>query len=555
VVSLAAPVLTADPDRPPPPRPDRAALLVGVLAAVATLCALAFPFAPVTQPDVRYSWTAAAGSAAIPLMPYQPVALTATTTCDAVRATPPGAAVLATVPSRPDPTAYPLDGLRLVARPDGLAVTTAGVGLGTARLPAGRCTITLTSDPRGTSLAVDGATVLTRDGDVRPDVAGAFSAVPGPPDATGPTDPGAQAGPGRNADPAGPAGAAAGPPDARAGTGLTLTADTRFQTTITPLKAAFAIVGVAALLVLLVLLARTDARHGRRVRLLPRRWWRPTLPDLTVTGVLVLWWIVGAPTVDDGYIAGIVRSRGENGFTGNVYRWLNAPEAPFSWFYDLLHLWSQISPSTVWMRLPSVLLGLLCWALLSRGLLPRVVRVPASWLAALAFLTWWVPLDVGLRPEPWVAAGLLGVTLAVERAVVTRRLLPIAVGLVLAGATTALTPGGLIAFTPFLAALLPVLRLLRARRDLHPRALVVALVACVAPAAFLMVDDQSLAGMLEAVRVRGIVGGGLPWYGEYERYANLLDPAGFQGSIGRRAAVLTTLLAGLPSGCCWRWRS
>ena len=49
----------------------------------------------------------------------------------------------------------------------------------------------------------------------------------------------------------------------------------------------------------------------------------------------------------------------------------------------------------------------------------------------------------------------------------TRRLLPLVGGLVLAGATTALTPGGLIAFVPFLAALLPVLRLCAPARDLH----------------------------------------------------------------------------------------
>ena len=50
--------------------------------------------------------------------------------------------------------------------------------------------------------------------------------------------------------------------------------------------------------------------------------------------------------------------------------------------------------------------------------------------------------------------------LAVERAVATRRVFPLAVGLLLAGATTAITPGGLLAFTPFLAAALPVLRTL-----------------------------------------------------------------------------------------------
>ena len=57
-----------------------------------------------------------------------------------------------------------------------------------------------------------------------------------------------------------------------------------------------------------------------------------------------------------------------------------------------------------------------------------------------------------------------------------------------------------------------------------------------------MVYDQSLAAVLESTRVRSLIGGGAPWYGEAERYSYLLAE-GFQGSIGRRAAVLVTLLA------------
>ena len=255
--------------------------------------------------------------------------------------------------------------------------------------------------------------------------------------------------------------------------------------------------------------------------------------------MLGVWWVIGAVTVDDGYIAGIIRSRGENGFIGNVYRWLNAPESPFSWFYDVLYPWSQVSASTLWMRLPATLLGLVTWVLLSRYALPRL-GVHTPWLAALAFTTWWVPLCLGLRPEPWVAAGLLGCWVLVERAIATRRLLPLVGGLLLAGATTALTPGGLIAFVPFLTP--PVWRVLRARTDLHRWPLVAALVAAPASAVLLMVYDQSLAAVLESTRVRSLIGGGAPWYGEAERYYYLLAE-GFQGSIGRRAAVLVTLLA------------
>ena len=518
MASPTAAVLAAEPDHPARPRRDRRGPLVLLLGALATLAAVAFGLAPVTQPQVTYAWSAADGAAALPLMPYQPVALTADVTCDAARAAAPGTVLLATVPPDPDPRAQPLPGLRVARTGGGVDVTSAGVDLGTATLPAGPCTLTLASDPQATRFTADGTVLLARAGDVRPSVAGLFSQL-------------------------------------GAGVTVSTTADTRFQTTITPGKAAVAAVGVAALLAMLVVLARIDRAFGRRVRLLPRGWWRPRLADLAVTAVLAVWWVVGAVTVDDGYIAGIVRSRGENGFIGNVYRWLNAPEAPFSWFYDVFYGWAQVSPSTVWLRLPSTLLGLACWALLSRGLLPRLGRRVSPWVAALGLLAWWVPLNLGLRPEPWVATGLLATTVLVERAVATRRLLPLVTGLLVAGVTTALTPGGLVAFVPFLAGLVPVLRVLRARRDLRVGPLVAALVAAPAAAAFLAFDDQSLAATLESIRVRDLIGGGLPWYGEYERYANLLAPDSFQGSIGRRAAVLGTLVA--VAGLLWaarRWR-
>jgi arabinosyltransferase A/arabinosyltransferase B/arabinosyltransferase C len=410
-------------------------------------------------------------------------------------------------------------------------------------LPAGDCTLALGSDAAATVVSVDGVPVLQHAGDVRPDVAGIFTESP-----------------------------AAATPGNSTGLALALTADTRFATTPSPVKLVAAVICLAGLAALCLVLARADRQHaGRRVRVLPRRWWRPRAVDGVVAALLLLWWVIGAGTVDDGYIAGIVRSRSDNGFVGNVYRWLNAPEAPFSWFYEPYHWWSLFSPATPWMRLPSTLLGLLCWVLVSRLLLPRLGRAgrrPATaWVAALAFGTWWVPLNLGLRPEPWVAVGAVVAFLAVERALVTGRLLPLVAAMAVAGATTAVTPGGLMAFAPVLAAAVPLLRLLRARHDLQlgssgartrahgPAGLVrglpvlAVLVAAPASALLLMAADQGAAALGEAVRVRGLIGGARPWYEEYERYSLLFTPNEIQGAIGRRAAVLTTILA--AAGIAW----
>ncbi|WP_344425144.1 arabinosyltransferase domain-containing protein [Pseudonocardia ailaonensis] len=493
---------------PPPAPPRRRGLLAGVLGLVALACAVAFPFAPVVQPQADYSWGGAgAVPTALPLMPYQPTQLTAVATCGAARALGDGT-LIATVPADPDPRAARLDGLRMAVRGGSLLVTTAGVAFDPIPLPAGDCTVEFRSDPTATTLLLNGAPVVNRAGDLRPAVAALLT-------------------------------------DARdtSGLGVRLTADTRFQTTISPVKTVILVIGVLAVLGMIVALARAEDR--RRVRVLPRGWWRPRLTDLAVTATLAVWWVIGPVTVDDGYIAGIVRDRASSGFIGNVYRWLNAPEAPFSWFYDVYFVWSQVSASTLWMRLPSILLGLLSWWLLSRLVVPRLLPRAGRgirWLAGATFLIWWLPLTLGLRPEPWVAAGTLLVVVGVERSLALRRLTPLVLALLVAGVTTAVTPGGLMAFAPVIAGAVPLLRTLRTSR-LGPVVIVLSLLAAPAAAVFLMLPDQSLASMLEATRVRTLIGGGQPWYAEYNRYALLLTGDDMQGSLGKRAPVLLSIVA------------
>lgn len=501
---------TTAPRRASSRRPIGVALLVtGLIALVA---AVTFPFMPVQQPRVEYTWPqdgTAATSAAVPLMPYQPVRLDASLSCAALRGVDGGTA-LSTTPRTPDPEAAQLPGLTVRTEGGELLVTTGGTELTPVRLPAGDCVVTLSSTPERTAVAVDGRTVAETAADVRPSVAGVFT-------------------------------------DAADATGLSvqLVADTRFQTTITVLKAAVAVIGVLAVALALVLLSRAEGRSP--VRLLPRHWWVPRGPDLVLTGALGLWWAVGPITVDDGYIAGIVRSRDENGFIGNVYRWLNAPEAPFSWFYDLYALWAQLSVSTAWLRLPSIVLTLLTWLVLSRGLLPRLFPGRPRWVgwtSALAFLVWVLSFVPSLRPEPWVALGVVVAAVAAERAVALRRVTPLAVGLLVAGVTTAVTPAGLMAFAPFLAGAVPVVRAVRDRcASIGTAPVLAVLLAAPAAAVFLMVSDQSLAAMLEGTRVRTLIGGGQPWYEEYTRYSELLDAGDVLGPLARRLPVLFTLVA------------
>jgi arabinosyltransferase A/arabinosyltransferase B/arabinosyltransferase C len=511
------------------------------------MAAVAFPFAPVRQDVTRVSWPAAEGSAesvAVPLMPYQPMSLQASFSCATVAALaaarPAGATVLASTVDGSD-TPWPLrSGLAvrvadgqltvnvgdraLLARPLQGDGSSGGRPAGSATgLPGGTaCRWRLDSDAARTEIRLDDAVVASVAGDVRPQVSALLSDAP---EVGAPTD----------------------------GLSVRLTADTRFQTTIGPLKIALGVLAVLALAAALVLVALADRTVGatvRAARLVPRRWWLPRLVDGVVLAVLAGWTLIGPITVDDGYISGIVRGRELNGFVGNYYHWFNAPEAPFGWFYELYAVWMRVSAAPLWLRLPSALLGMLCWLLLSRLVLPRlgpVLRAARSrgmaWVAAVVFLTWWLAFAIGLRPEPWIAVGTLVVFCAVERGLATRRVLPLLVGLLAAGLTLAVTPTGVIAFTPFLASLGPLIRLARARTELRWAPLIAVTVAAGAAPLLVMFADQTFGAVAEATRVRTWIGPYLPWDQEIDRYSRLLEPTVLEGSLARRVPVLVMLLA------------
>lgn len=497
----------------------RRSRLATLLGLVAGLCALAFPLAPVEQQTARYHWPepgSADTATAMPLLPYQPLTLEATFSCAAVAAAsasgPGPHVVLSTTPPRVDPAAAPLPGLRVVEDDGMLRISSYGTRIAQQAVPAaGECTWQVHSDHRRTELRKDGNIVARVDADVRPAVSGAF------------TD-------SSTVD----------------GLRLDLVADTRFQTAPSSAKLALGIACLLALGAMLAAVGRLDRAHRGHSRTGSRRgWWRPRAVDGVVAALAVVWQFIGPVTVDDGYIAGIVRGSEHSGFLGNAYRWLNAPEAPFSWIYEPYRLWSQVSVEALWLRVPSTLLLLSSWWLLSRLLLPRLGRFGGQrwvpWLAATALLVWWLPFNLGLRPEPWVAVGTLAVFYLVERAIATWTIRPLALAVALAPVTAAVTPGGIMALAPLGCAAVPLFRLLRTRTDLSVTARVVVPLAALGVAALPMFADQGLAAVVEAVRVRTLIGGDLPWYQEPQRYAHLLGFDSFEGSLPRRAAVLLTL--------------
>lgn len=485
-----------------------AAAAFGLLAAA---LAAAVPLLPVVQHTSSISWPdGPVRDITAPLTAFQPLSLSASVPCAAART---GGTLFSTVP--PQSPGGPGLGMTLTGDGPRVVLTNRGRELGSTTIPAGDCTINVGVDAAGASLAVAGATVVEVPEDVRPQVVGLFTDLEG----------------------------------ARSASGLSvhIEVDNRFDSSPHPVKLVVIVLAVLAAIASLIALHRLDKRTGRTApRLLPRRWWRPTPRDMVVVGVLALWLVIGTLTSDDGYILAIAKARLDAGYIGNYYRWFNVPEAPFGWFYELYALMTRVSMAPPWMRLPSFLLGVLCWWLISREVLPRLGREvrrsrAAGWAAAAVLLCWWLPYNDGLRPEPVAAAGSLITLCLVERTIATRRLAPAVAGLLVAALTIAATPTGLIAVVPFLVAIRPLAALLRTRARDGWAPLLGPIAGFGLLALVVVFADQSAQAVLDATKVRTVIGPSLSWYEEGFRYTQLFS-ATRDGTLSRRFPVLLLLL-------------
>lgn len=496
--------------------------LAAVLGLVSAVLALAIPFLPVVQKTATVTWpTAETGTAPLnaPLVAYRPESLRVAIGCDAIRSldarSPAPATVISTIPA--DAPDGDIVGMSATVSDGTLTLANRGQQLDTVALPPGApCDLTVTSDGSSTTAEVGGTPVYEFAGDARPQVTGVYSDLDAGQDPMG-------------------------------GSTVSFDTDNRYDTDASVLKMVAGAVAVVALLGSLYFLRRTDDADARRVvhgrRLAVGLRGRDTVRDLVVVGVLVVWAVIGSMTPDDGYILDISRGNDTSGYIGNYHRWFDVPEAPFGWFYQLYSLWSGISDSVLWLRLPPLAMGLASWFLISRALLPRLgTRVrrsrSAGWAAAGVFLCFWLPFNNGLRPETVVVIAALVSFVTLERALATRRLFPVAGALVAGAFAVAATPTGLIALAPMLAAARPLLRLLTER--IRTTGLLPTLAPLLAAGLIVLTavfGDQAWAAISEATRVRTEIGPSLSWYEELSRY-ELLFSETRDGSVQRRFPVL-----------------
>jgi hypothetical protein len=285
--------------------------------------------------------------------------------------------------------------------------------------------------------------------------------------------------------------------------------------------------------------------------------WRPRLVDAVVVVALLSWLYLAPMTDDDGYYSAMSADVPFAGYVPNYYQIFNQGFTPFSWPYYLLSWWQQQAGfSPVALRVPSVVCGLLTWFAVRMF----VARCPGvtfpwrehRWLAfasrialAVAFLAWWLPYDVGTRPEPYTAVFAAAALAVVAEGVDRRRmdLLALAVGLGGVGLMTA--PTGFICLAPLLAATPTAWRVIRARSshwwEIPPRWLVV-----IAPGALGAVAgfaDGTYGDFVRSQQIFAPIQRADTWYLEFQRYANLLNETSRFGTYAKRTAVLLCLLA------------
>ncbi|WP_438825433.1 arabinosyltransferase domain-containing protein [Corynebacterium heidelbergense] len=514
--------------------------LIGFLLFCAT------PFLPVNQVQSSFSWPQGGNlnSVTAPLVSYSPENISVTLPLSEVKDLNPGkTTVLSTVPT--DSKQSTLRGMFVRSTNDGLDVVVRNVvplsvnKSELAKLPD-NAVLRITSDYQGTRVWIpdakraDGTPMDgSIGGDNRPMLTGIYSELVDSPENTQKAQ--------------------------DAGLQVNVKVDSRYTSSPSMVKYAAMWVGGLLTLISLWALHRIDMLDGRpgRGRMLAKGWWKPRWIDAAVGFVLLVWYIIGANTADDGYLLTMAKASHDSGYMANYYRWFGVPESPFGApYYDLLGLMVNVTAASTWMRLPGLIAGLVTWLILSREVLPRLGvkinnRQVAHWTTAAMFVLFWMVYNNGTRPEPVIAVFAILTWVSFERAIATRRLLPAAVGTILAALALGAGPTGLIAVAAMLASLGVLIRIvirrlpaLDAPKGSSKLAIAPAVLAQIAPflaagTAILtaVFGDQTLRTVSEAIAVRSDRGPAMSWYEEYYRYTALLEQTA-DGSFARRFTVL-----------------
>jgi arabinosyltransferase B/arabinosyltransferase C len=282
------------------------------------------------------------------------------------------------------------------------------------------------------------------------------------------------------------------------------------------------------------------------------RWWggdklpvrrsRLRAADAALVVVSVAWVLLAPTNFDDSWYELMARGANVSGSVGNAIYMFNVTENPFVASQYVLQAWAALGGwGLVWMRLVPLIYGLVTWLLLRLLLATFDLETPrAAWALLVAYLLWWLPYGMTLRPEPLIVL-LAAATLLLSELARRRH----SVGVLAAAATTAVlamsvSPSGLVAVAPLVLALPWLWVWWRARPAVARLAAVLLGVATATSLVLVGCADATLGDVLESTAVHKWYYQAFPWYREFVHYQAILS---FQDSSqwARRAPVVLTI--------------
>ncbi|MGH3788656.1 MAG: arabinosyltransferase domain-containing protein [Pseudonocardiaceae bacterium] len=501
----------------------RAAVLAG-LAVLTLVSAVGVLLAPVVADDPVVSWPRAGEqprSTVLPLVPYRPLSLDATVPCAALAALDRrvfGGDALRTLPATPgrsgieDLPGRIGEGLVVAVDLGIVEITASGGRLLREALPASGCSYRVLADAGGITVLRDGVPRRTAALLV-PEVSELATDLDGQPEA--------------------------------AGLAVSLHTDARYESTPTVLKIVLLVLCAGSLLTML-----GSALRWWKGQVIALRWPRPRVADVVLVVVSAVWVLLAPTNFDDPWYLLMARGATESGSIGNAIYMFHVTENPFVASQYVLQAWGTLGQSLgqswglVWMRLVPLAYGLLTWLLLRLLLVAGFGRElgtgRAVWALLVAYLLWWLPYGMTLRPEPLIVL-LAAATLLLAELARQRR----SVGALAAGTTTAslaisVSPSGLVAAAPLVLALPWLWRWLR-EQDAVTRVACVLLLAATGTGLVLVgFADATLGDALESTAVHQRYYQSFPWYQEYIHYETILRYKD-SSQWARRAPVVLTV--------------
>ncbi|MBA8827484.1 energy-converting hydrogenase Eha subunit E [Saccharopolyspora lacisalsi] len=481
--------------------------LIAALAALTVALGISAALAPVIADDPVVTWPEAGQeptSTVLPLSPYRPLSLDAHVPCTTLRAvnanSPQGGTALSTRPNG-------APGMEVSARGGEVLFRMSGREVFTEPIPDGGCTYRVLAGSDGVRVLRDGDMLARAPELLPPQVAELATDAEGMPQASG--------------------------------LAVELHTDARYQSRPTALKVVLLTAHGLALATLLVVTWRRwrDPRPSRTPRL-PR----PGAADAVMVLVAAAWVFLSPANMDDGWYLMMARNAGESGYIGNFVYMFNVTENPFVLSQYMLQLWGELGGwSLWWMRLVPTLCGLATWALLrvlmtvALGRAGTMRTVP--WALLVAFLVWYLPYGVTLRPEPVIVMCAAATLVFAELAVLRHSIGALAVATICAALAVTASPSGVVAAAPLLLSLPWLVRWLRQQSwsaRVGAVTLAVASATVVVPIGF---ADATLGDALEAIDVHQWYYLSFAWYEEFVHYDTLINSS----TWARRLPVLLTL--------------